>query len=84
MMRLAHPFLAAGFEPKAVAAREVFGVGMGEASDRYEALRAEFEGTPASPDEAAEQVRQEGIRIFTEERDRERERERERRVRGEL
>jgi hypothetical protein len=57
---------------------------MGEASDRHEALRAEFEATPASSDEAAEQVRQEGIQLFTEERDRERDRERERRVRGEL
>lgn len=84
MMRLARPFLAAGVEPQALATRAGFGVGMGETSDRYEALRAEFEGTPASSDEAAEQVRQEGIRIFTEERDRERDRERERRVRGEL
>lgn len=84
ILRLARPFLAAGVEPKALAARAVFGVGMGEASDRHEALRAEFEATPASSDEAAEQVRQEGIQIFTEERDRERDRERERRVRGEL
>lgn len=84
IMRHARPFLAAGVEPKALAARAVFGVGMGEASDRYEALRAEFEATSPSSDEAAEQVRQEGIRVFTEERDRERDRERERRVRGEL
>lgn len=84
MMRLARPFLAAGVEPKALAARAVFGVGMGEASDRYEALRAEFDTTPPSSDEAAEQVRKEGIRVFTEERDRAGEREREQRIRGDL
>ena len=84
ILALAPVLIPRGIKPEALASTAEFGSSMGERSAVYEAIRAAFEGAPASTDPDVEAVRKAGVDIFGRGREKALREERSRRVAGVL